>query len=85
MFTPPNMSYVMCHVTRQVSHVMCHMSHVIFFFFRQSGEAYRWRVCYQRGLPRLVTQGIPIAGKVIHSKLAWVRLPCLVSWVQLPS
>ena len=23
-------------------------------FFGQSGEAYRWRVCYQRGLPRLV-------------------------------
>ena len=24
------------------------------FFFGQSGEAYRWRVCYQWGLPRLV-------------------------------
>ena len=34
----------------------CYMSRVtcnIFFFFL-SGEAYRWRVCYQRGLPRLV-------------------------------
>ena len=32
------------------------MSHVTFFllFFLQSGEAYGWRVCYQRGLPRLV-------------------------------
>ena len=29
-----------------MSHVTCHMS--------QSSEAYRWRVCYQRGLPRLV-------------------------------
>ena len=26
----------------------------LFFFFGQSGEVYRWRVCYQRGLPRLV-------------------------------
>ena len=25
-----------------------------FFFFGQSGEASRWRVCYQRGLSRLV-------------------------------
>ena len=36
---------------------MCHVArHVTFFsfFFGQSGEAYRWRVCYQRGLPRLV-------------------------------
>ena len=43
----------MCHV----SHVTCHMSHVTchffsFFSFGQSSEAYR--VCYQRGLPRLV-------------------------------
>jgi hypothetical protein len=36
----------MCHV----SHVTCH----IYFFFGQSGEAYRLRVYYQRGLPRLV-------------------------------
>ena len=53
MFTPPNMS----RVTRHVSHVTCHVSHVIIFsssFSGQSGEAYRWRVCYQRGLPRLV-------------------------------
>ena len=41
---PPNLSCV-----------MCHMSHVFFlFFFLQSGEACRWRVCYQRCLPRLV-------------------------------
>ena len=32
-----------------MSQVTCHMSH--FFFFGQSGEAYWWRVCYQRGLP----------------------------------
>ena len=56
------MACVTCHVshvTCHVSHVMCHMSqlfNLIFFFFflGQSGEAYQWRVCYQRGLPRLV-------------------------------
>ena len=46
------MSHVTCHVSR----VTCPMSHVIFFFFffGRTAEAYRWRVCYQRGLPRLV-------------------------------
>ena len=44
-----------CHMSR----VTCHMSHFFIsifslLFFGQSGEAYRWRVCYQRGLPRLV-------------------------------
>ena len=42
-----------------MSCVMCHVSHVtgnffFLFFFLQSGEAYWWRVCYQRGLPLLV-------------------------------
>ena len=52
---------VTCHVssvTYQVSYVTCHMSlfcfFFCFFFFGQSGEAYRWGVCYQWGLPRLV-------------------------------
>ena len=55
-----HMSNVTCHMSRvmcHMSHVMCHMTHFILFFllfFRQSGEAYRWRVCYQRGLPLLV-------------------------------
>ena len=40
------------HVTYQVSHVTCHMSFV--HFFLQSGRVSLWRVCYQRGLPRLV-------------------------------
>ena len=52
----------MSHVTYYVSHVRCHVScvtcHMQFFFlcfvFGQSCEAYWWRVCYQRGLPRLV-------------------------------
>ena len=67
-FSPPtacHMSHVTCHmsgvrcqvsrVTCHVSHVMCHMYFfLLLFFFSQSGEAYRLRVCYQRGLPRLV-------------------------------
>ena len=36
-----------------VSHVMCHMSGVQCHFFLIDGAS-RWRVCYQRGLPRLV-------------------------------
>ena len=63
MFTPPKVSRVMCHMSRvtcHMSHVTCHTSHFFYylFFFGQSGEAYRWRVCYQRGLPRLVLVSI---------------------------
>ena len=51
--TTCHMSRVRCHM----SCVRCRMSCVtcnIFIFFGQSGEAYRWRVCYHRGLPRLI-------------------------------
>ena len=63
MFTPHNMSHVTCnvsHITCHVSHVTCHMSRVtchmshVIIIFLQSGEAYRWCVCYQRALPCLV-------------------------------
>ena len=63
MFTP--LKRVMCHVSRVTGHmsrVTCHVSHVTYqllFFFGQSGEARRWRVCYQRGLPRLVFTRAP--------------------------
>ena len=66
------MSRVTCHVSRvtcHLSHVTCHMSKIflkicklLFFFFfdgkkiGQSGGASRWRVCYKRGLPRLVLE-----------------------------
>ena len=46
----------MLHVTCHMSCVTCHMSHVkcnfssFVSFFGQTDEAYRWRVCYQRGL-----------------------------------
>ena len=60
-----HMSHVTCHVSRvtcHVSHVTCHMSRVTCkkkqnkktFFLWLSGGASRWRVCYQRGRPRLV-------------------------------
>ena len=60
-----HVSCLMCHV----SWVTCHLSHVtcpkfftnIFYAkkypleeIEQNGGASRWRVCYQRGLPRLV-------------------------------
>ena len=62
-----NWSHVTCHVH---IYVTCHMSHFLFIFFSgKSGEAYRWRVCYQRGLPHLVlkeSQTIQRRGK--HEK-----------------
>jgi hypothetical protein len=51
---PPtcHLSSVMCHM----SHGTCRVSYVSLKkkYIGQSGEASRWRVCYQRGLPRLV-------------------------------
>ena len=50
-----HVSHVACHiVTCHVSCVMCHMSHVILFIFLIC-EACQWRVCYQQGLPRIVS------------------------------
>ena len=58
-----HVSYIICHVSHvmcRVSLVMCHVSCVTcnyyyyIFFFLQIGGASQWRVCYQRGLPRLV-------------------------------
>ena len=40
-----------------MSRITCHMSHVTFiiiYFFLQSGEAIRWRVCNEEGRPHLV-------------------------------
>ena len=49
----------MCHVSHvacHMSHVTCHMSHVKCHMYKKKkyGGAWRSRVCYQRGLPRLV-------------------------------
>ena len=52
------MSHVPCHmspITCHVSNVKCPI--IFFFFFEQSGETSRWRVCYQWGQPRLVCSG----------------------------
>ena len=57
-----NMSHVTCHV----SGVMCHMSH---FFFGQSCEACRWRVCCQRGLHRLVSL---VESFSINQCMSWI-------------
>ena len=57
---PPQ--HVACHMTGVTCHmslVACHVSHVtchkFFSFYGQSGEVYQWRVCYQWGLPHLVS------------------------------
>ena len=54
-----HMSGVVCQVSGvpcQVSRVTCQVSHVtLSFFFGQNGWARWWRVCYQHGLPRLVS------------------------------
>ena len=49
-------------------HVMRHMSHFLFcFVFLQCGEAYWWRVCYQRGLSRLVLLKSSLFGDILGS------------------
>ena len=67
----------MCHVSRVTCHlspVTCHMSKIFFLTFSllkknyttrnigQSGGASQWRVCYQRGLTRLVSTTSHYAG-----------------------
>ena len=78
--SPPHtchMSGVTCHV----SHVTCHMSHVkchmsdfflvlLIFFFGQNREASQGRVCYQRGLPRLVLSLLYLIQKYI----CWAKI-----------
>ena len=77
MFTSPNVSHITC----QVSHVTCHVSRVTFhvshvtchiffsFFFRPSGEVHRWRVCYQRGSPRLVC----VSSQLVFNHILYVH------------
>ena len=112
MFTIPYVSCVMCHVSRvtchvsrvtcHVSHVTCHMSCVtkkVFFFVEKngkSGEASRSRVCYQRGLPRLVSKVMDIESNLAKKSafckgvqsyhkesLLPIGLPCLVLLLNL--
>ena len=72
-----HVSHVTCHMSRatcHVAHVMCHMSSVTchIYFFWQSGEAYRWRVCFQRGLPRLVFKNIGNSKHTSRYMVTWV-------------
>ena len=41
----------------------CVTCHYFFLFFLQRVEAYWWRVCYQRGLPRLVYEYQPLSSQ----------------------
>ena len=59
-----HLSHIMCLVSRVTCHVSCgtcHMWHVFFLYIIflcvcvQSGQCVQWRVCYQRGLLRLVS------------------------------
>ena len=59
------MSCVMCHL----SPATCHLSHAYFFLNGQSGGASWWRVCYQRGLPRLVLVFTPSSVKFFSPSL----------------
>ena len=67
----------MCHLSR----VTCHMSLLFSFFFGQSGGAYRWRVCYQRGLPRLVfgQRGEASSSRVCYQQ-GLPRVVFLIPW-----
>ena len=79
------MSHVMCHVscvTCHMSHVMCHMSFFFFFifssfFFGTKWWSYRRRVCYQRGLPRLVFDQTELFTMVLL--YVWVKFE--VKWI----
>ena len=56
MFTPHHVSDVTCQMSRVTRHMSCVTCHVLrVTFFLQSGWASRWRVCYQQGLSRLVS------------------------------
>ena len=66
LFVMCHVSCVMCHV----SHVACHVSYVMYHVspvtcqkkIGLSGGASRWRLCYQRGLPRQVFKEALIIG-----------------------
>ena len=55
-----------------MSGIMCHVSRVFLCVFLQSGGASRWRVCYQRGLPRLVSETSGL-----------ITMPLLETWLDM--
>ena len=70
-----HVSPVMCHVspvTCHVSPITCHVSPVTCNFFilkniGQIGGASQWRVCYQCGLPRLVSWNTCVTTKLVRA------------------
>ena len=60
-----HVSPVTCHMShvKKKNYILIYIYIYIFFYLRkkfgQSVGASRWRVCYQRGLPRLVSQNVP--------------------------
>ena len=75
------LSRVTCHVSRVT--VTCHVSHGE-KKSGQSGKAFRWRVCYQRGLPRLVSMSKHLVFDFHQEKLscnADIKMPYCI---QLP-
>ena len=66
------MSHVICHVSHVMSNVSCvkcrKKIYIYVHFSWQSVGAYRWRVCYQRGLPCLVFYGNNSNSTFIHTK-----------------
>ena len=71
-----HVSYVTCHVSR----VTCHMSRVTCQQQKsgQSGGASRSRVCYQRGLPRLVVIYVELIVLDVHGQSC--NLVQLIPW-----
>ena len=67
-------------VTCHMSHVTCHI-YIFFFFFEQSGEAYRWKVFYKRGLPRLVY----LFFKSLLQKIFWPTKPLICPFLATPA
>ena len=66
-----------------MSHVTCHVSHVEEEKNGQIGGASRSRVCYQRGLPRLVffifiIEGLSLLGQ-INTFLFWNQFVILLT------
>ena len=84
MFTPHHVSHVTCDVSQvryHVSGVTCHIFFLFFYFFLQIGWASLWRVCYQRGLPRLV---FPSCLYICCISLSLMHLPLILNFPTLP-
>ena len=75
--SPPTMCH-MSHVWCHMSGVTCPVSCVFFsssFFSGQIGGATRWRVYYQRGLPRLVSYTYTYPYTQLQTKCLMYRDP----------